>query len=68
MDPETIKKNFSNLPKKGRDGNYLFLIDRAESLALVINDICPDSREKTLSLTKLEEAIMWANAAIARNE
>jgi len=29
---------------------------------------CPESRERSLALTKLEEAVMWANAAIARNE
>jgi len=29
---------------------------------------CPDSRERSLALTKLEEAVSWANAAIARNE
>ena len=29
---------------------------------------CPASRELALALTKLEEAVMWANAAIARNE
>ena len=27
---------------------------------------CPESREASLAITKLEEAIMWANAAIAR--
>lgn len=29
---------------------------------------CPPSRELSLALTKLEEACMWANASIARNE
>jgi hypothetical protein len=29
---------------------------------------CPDSRERSLAIRKLEEAIFWANAAIARNE
>jgi hypothetical protein len=33
-----------------------------------ISDYCPDSREKSLAITKLEEATMWANAAIARNQ
>lgn len=37
-------------------------------LAHCVNDLAPDSREKSLALTKIEEAVMWANAAIARNE
>lgn len=30
--------------------------------------ILPNGREKALALTKLEEASMWAKAAIARNQ
>ena len=43
---------------------------RAEvhSAATVINNRCPESREKSLAITHLEEAVFWANAAIARNE
>jgi hypothetical protein len=37
-------------------------------LALRVESDCPDSRERSLALTKIEEAVMWANAAIARNE
>lgn len=36
-------------------------------LARLIDDAAPDSREKSLAVTKLEEVMFWANAAIARN-
>ena len=40
----------------------------ADALFGIIGDVCPDSREKSIAIIKLEEATMWANAAIARNQ
>ena len=37
-------------------------------LAHEVSDTLPESREKSLALTALEESLMWANAAIARND
>lgn len=40
----------------------------AGDLAMLFATNCPPSRELSLALTNLEESVMWANAAIARNE
>jgi hypothetical protein len=39
----------------------------AMTYAKCLIDVCPESRELSLALTKLEEVVFWANAAIARN-
>jgi hypothetical protein len=39
------------------------MIDAAKSVDLT----CSESREKSLAMTKLEEAKFWASAAVARN-
>ncbi|MFP5377928.1 MAG: hypothetical protein ACLGIO_14255 [Acidimicrobiia bacterium] len=40
----------------------------AKGLAHLIADQCPPGREQSLALTNLEQTVMWAVAAIARNQ
>ena len=47
---------------------YTALRERGYDLAKFIEELSPSSREQSLAITKLEECIFWANAAIARNE
>lgn len=37
-----------------------------ETLADYLNSVLPEGREKSVSITKLEEVMYWANASIAR--
>ena len=41
------------------------LRDEVRLLAMTVNALVPDSREKSLALTALEESLMWANKAIS---
>lgn len=34
----------------------------------VLDDLILDGREKSLAITKIEEAMFWSNAAIARSQ
>lgn len=53
---------------KNQTGRYREIRDEAKSLALLIEDCCPASRERSIAFTRLEACVMWANASIARNE
>ncbi len=55
-------------PKGDQQARYQDLRDTARSLAELILATVPKSRERSLALTQLEQAIFWANAGIARNE
>ena len=40
--------------------------DACTEMVDFLNEVLPDGREKSLAVTKLEEVMFWANAAIAR--
>lgn len=69
---EAVKRrenNFTYHPPKGDQAvRYGDIRTEVLNLAAFIECRCPPSRELALALTKLEEAVFWANAAIARNE
>ena len=64
---DQIDNNFRyHAPKKGQPGIYEIIRAKGKDMAECIDYHCPNSREKSVAITKLEEAVMWANAAIAR--
>jgi hypothetical protein len=64
-----IEKNFTyHRPFGDQPRRYEAIRAKAKELAQLIAVMCPDSRERSLAMTNLEQASMWANAAIARNE
>jgi hypothetical protein len=66
---QELNTRFTYHPPKGDQvERYQLIRDYGKRLAEIVDTECPDSREKSLAITKIEEAVMWANAAIARRE
>lgn len=69
MTPEQIENTFTyHKPFGDQPQRYKVLRSQAKVLAGIIQNLCPESREKSLAFTNLQQAIMWANASIAINE
>lgn len=67
MDADEIRTRFTyHPPKPGQPEIYTEIRQRARELVELIVAEAPASRELSLAVTKIEEAVMWANAAIAR--
>lgn len=66
---EELKIRFTyHQPKATQNERYVIIRDQALQYAKLLSDLCPESRELSLALTKLEEVTFFANAAIARRE
>lgn len=68
IDPADIEHRFAFHPAttvEKRDA-HSSVRQSCRELADYINEACPDGREKSTAITRLEEVMMWANAAIAR--
>lgn len=69
QDKERVENSFTyHSPKEDQAERYAEIRDTALKFAVRIMVECPHSRERSLAMTKLEEAVMWANKAIACNE
>ena len=63
---DEINAMFTYHPPHGdQEARYTRIRDVAKELGLLVNGLCPDSREKSLALTSLQQTVMWANASIA---
>lgn len=64
-----IERTFTyHKPIDTQPERYEKLRFEAKVLAALIMKCCPDSRERSVALTNLQQTIMWANASIAINE
>ena len=67
MTPQELETRFTyHAPSKEQIPLYEEIRYQVRKLAEFIVANTPESREQSLSLTALDEATFWANAAIAR--
>lgn len=57
-----------HLPQEGQPARYEEIRAAGRDFAEIIVGEVSDSRERTIAIGKIEEAVFWANAGIARNE
>lgn len=68
---EDLKKRLENdftyhRPPADVAANFVVIREKAKELAMIIADLVPRGREQSSAFTRLEEAVMHANAGIAR--
>lgn len=69
MTRDELETRFTyHAPHGDQPSKYDYIRNHAHVFAEVIDELCPDSREKSIAIMKLEEVVMWANESIARRE
>ena len=69
MDENELANRFSyHAPKGNQSTRYEEIREMGRNFAELILSECPASREQSIAITKIEEAVFWANASIARRE
>jgi len=68
-DENTIENNFKyHRPLEKNIAKFKEIRDEARTFAKLIMDEVPECAERTIAFRKIEEAVMWANAGLARNQ
>jgi hypothetical protein len=69
MSPEDIGHRFAfhAASRQEKRNEHASARQSCWQLADQLNELLPEGREKALAITKLEEVMFWANAAIARS-
>lgn len=63
-----VANDFSyHAPRPDTGLKYTQIRGVGREMAELLVDLCPNGRELSTALSKLEECVMWANASIARN-
>lgn len=66
---EKIEHNFKHHPPNSKKvGIHETIRESFKGIALQMVALVPEGREQSLVLTKLEEAMFWANAGVARSK
>lgn len=69
MNQEDLNNRFGYHPataENGRGDTHAIVRMKCLELASSLNALIPEGREASLAITHLEETMMWANAAVAR--
>ena len=67
-DDDLVNRFTYHAPKGDQADRYEHIRRAGLHFAKLVNEYTPPSREQSLSLTHIEDAVMWANASIARHE
>jgi hypothetical protein len=70
MTPDDLAHRFNFHPATTDEKRDAHATVRAacHGLAELVDQLCPAGREQALAVTKIEEAMFWANAALARQQ
>ena len=69
MASATLDRVYTYHPPYGdQPSRYGYIREAGKEFARLVVSTCPPSREQSVALTKIQETVFWANAAIAVNE